>query len=346
MREADRDRGGAVSARPLVLSLFPGIGMLDMAFDAEGFCTVRGPDVIWGGDIRTWHPVADRFDGIIGGPPCQTFSALANLVRAQGRDVRFGNLIPEFERCVAEAEPAFFLMENVPAAPLPNVPGYGVHSFVMDHCALDGGDGHGLEQERKRRISFGLRDGRVVDLRRWITPAVFLLPAARRHGALSGHGEAPGQRDRTRRNAVLSDRRETPVAIGGSGKLKPSRQPSVTSSEGGRRYTEKRVGEGKALHPMATRAPVVSSAHQVEGRGRRRAGAVSSSDGSTAGMGTMRRYKLAEACRLQGLPEDFLSDSPFTAEGKLKAVANGVPLAMGRAVARAVAEAIGVEVPA
>jgi hypothetical protein len=33
---------------PLVLSLFPGIGLLDMAFEEEGFCVVRGPDLLWG----------------------------------------------------------------------------------------------------------------------------------------------------------------------------------------------------------------------------------------------------------------------------------------------------------
>lgn len=34
---------------PLVLSLFPGIGLLDMAFEEEGFTVVRGPDLLWGG---------------------------------------------------------------------------------------------------------------------------------------------------------------------------------------------------------------------------------------------------------------------------------------------------------
>ena len=34
-----------------MLSLFPGIGLLDMAFEEEGFCVVRGPDLLWGGDI-------------------------------------------------------------------------------------------------------------------------------------------------------------------------------------------------------------------------------------------------------------------------------------------------------
>jgi site-specific DNA-cytosine methylase len=66
--------------------------------------------------------------------------------------------------------------------------------------------------------------------------------------------------------------------------------------------------------------------------------AVTSSDG--AGKVKQVRYTLAEACRLQGLPENYLADAPFTAEGKLKAVANGVPLPMGRAIARAVSRAM------
>ena len=94
----------------LVLSLFPGIGLLDMAFEEEGFTVVRGPDVLWGGDIRRFHPPAGKFDGIIGGPPCQAFSRLAHMVRHNGLEPRFGNLIPEFERCVKEAMPRWFLI--------------------------------------------------------------------------------------------------------------------------------------------------------------------------------------------------------------------------------------------
>jgi len=45
---------------------FPGIGMLDRGFEDVGFCVVRGPDLIWGGDIRNFHPPAGRFAGVIG----------------------------------------------------------------------------------------------------------------------------------------------------------------------------------------------------------------------------------------------------------------------------------------
>src|SRR5581483_3105563 len=109
-----------MSDAPLVLSLFPGIGLLDMAFEQEGFCVVRGPDVLWGGDIRSFHPPSGVFDGVIGGPPCQAFSRLRHLVEHNGYQLA-ENLIPEFERCVCEARPTWFVMENVPGAPEPSI---------------------------------------------------------------------------------------------------------------------------------------------------------------------------------------------------------------------------------
>jgi DNA (cytosine-5)-methyltransferase 1 len=139
---------------PLVLSLFPGIGLLDRAFEAEGFTVVRGPDVLWGGDIREFHPPAGRFDGVIGGPPCQRFSPLANINRARyGEESLAPNLIPEFERCVAEASPAWFLMENVSRAPEPVVNGYVVRSQLLNNRWCGG------EQNRERRFSFGTAEG-------------------------------------------------------------------------------------------------------------------------------------------------------------------------------------------
>jgi DNA (cytosine-5)-methyltransferase 1 len=138
----------------LVLSLFPGVGLLDRAFEEEGFCVVRGPDVLWGGDVQRFHPPLMKFDGVIGGPPCQRFSSLSNINRVRyGEDSLAPNLIPEFERCVTEAAPAWFLMENVPRAPLPHVEGYGVVDRIWNN-QWSGGD-----QERVRRFSFGLRGG-------------------------------------------------------------------------------------------------------------------------------------------------------------------------------------------
>jgi len=137
----------------LVLSLFPGIGILDKGFEEAGFCIVRGPDLIWGGDIRKFHPPVDVFHGVIGGPPCQEFSALARIVRHRGYKPKYGNLIPEFVRVVREAAPVWFVMENVITAPIPEVDGYIVDPTILDNRWLGG------KQRRKHRFSFGSRHG-------------------------------------------------------------------------------------------------------------------------------------------------------------------------------------------
>ncbi len=132
---------------PLVLSLFPGIGLLDMAFELEGFCVVRGPDLLWGGDIRAFHPPEGAFAGIIGGPPCQMFSRLRHLNPNAG--AKHGNLIPEFERVVREAQPEWFIMENVEDAPIPDLIGYRVHAQMLRDVWVGG------VTSRMRRLSWG-----------------------------------------------------------------------------------------------------------------------------------------------------------------------------------------------
>lgn len=92
----------------LVLSIFPGIDLLGRAFEGEGFCVVRGPDVLWGGEAKGWHPPGGLFVGVVGGPPCQDKSQLAKLGNVKAED-----LTHEFLRIVEEAEPQWAVMENV-----------------------------------------------------------------------------------------------------------------------------------------------------------------------------------------------------------------------------------------
>lgn len=246
----------------LVLSLFPGIGLLDKAFEEEGFCVVRGPDVLWGGDVRRFHPPAGKFDGVIGGPPCQAFSRLAHMVRQNGLQPKFGNLIPEFERCVREAAPTWFLMENVPDAPTPDLAGpYHVHSFLLNNRQCVDEDGRPAKQNRVRRWSFGYRG----DRRPLMVKIELLENPIFERAALGG-----------------SDKREIPIKLGGSGKRK-----------------------------------------------------------TTLPFNAKSRLSLAGLCEKQGLPADFLDHFPFRTDAACKAIGNGVPLPMGRAIARAVKEAVG-----
>jgi DNA (cytosine-5)-methyltransferase 1 len=249
---------------PLVLSLFPGIGLLDRAFEEEGFCIVRGPDVLWGGDVRRFHPPAGVFEGIIGGPPCKPFSSLAHLNRHLGRAPRHPNLIPEYERCVAEAQPRWFLMENVPAAPVPQVSGYWpARNLRINNRHI------GEKQRRDRRFSFATRYD--------VTP----------HGI--GLDVSP--------DLVIFEN--------------PQVEYAVTSSGGG--IAGLKFDRGGTVRPSRTVAKALAAS----------------------------KRPVSELCELQGLPPDYLDDAPFHSDGKREVIANGVPLPMGRAVARAVKRAMG-----
>lgn len=174
----------------LVLSIFPGIDLLGKAFEEEGYCVVRGPDVLWGGDIYGFHPPVGVFEGVIGGPPCQAWSRLRRLLNATGSDVRHGNLIPEFERVVAEVRPLWFLMENVPEAPEPTVPDFLTTCILLNNRWVGG------VQHRERRFVFGTANGLSLLLETVLFEAVeFSL-------------------------AVTGDPRTVPVRLNGSGKPK------------------------------------------------------------------------------------------------------------------------------
>lgn len=154
----------------LVLSLFPNIGMLDRAFEEAGFCVVRGPDKLWGGDIINFHPPKDVFLGIIGGPPCQDFSSMRRIAPT-GYGLK---MLEQFVRVTVEASPEWWLMENV--ARVPTVTTLRGHIFAeLSHTyttqRFDINQGWYCDVTRLRHIQFGSKSGRLLNVaRRAVTP--------------------------------------------------------------------------------------------------------------------------------------------------------------------------------
>lgn len=139
----------------LVLSIFPGIDLLGRAFEEAGFCIVRGPDLLWGGDIRRFSPPSGVFWGIIGGPPCQDFSGLR-------RTAPTGNglaMLKEYKRVVRAARPEWFLMENVARVPDIEIEGYTTQRFDIN-------EGWYGVSTRLRHIQFGSLSGRLLNVTR------------------------------------------------------------------------------------------------------------------------------------------------------------------------------------
>ncbi|BAZ09329.1 cytosine-specific methyltransferase [Calothrix sp. NIES-4071] len=172
------------------LSLFSGGGGLDIAFHDAGFDIVQmveleakyvqtlqrnsSPEKWLEGskpiciDIKKYLPSSEfKVDFIIGGPPCQTFSAAGR--RAAGvsgiTDAR-GNLFQEYVRILKTLQPLGFLFENVYGIIGANNGvawqqiqqafkeiGYNIYFRILD--AAD----YGVPQHRERLFIIGLKQG-------------------------------------------------------------------------------------------------------------------------------------------------------------------------------------------
>lgn len=169
-----------------IISLFAGAGGLDLGFEKAGF------NVMWANeyDKDIWetyeknHPQTflDRrsitaigaddvpdCDGIIGGPPCQSWSEAGAL---RGADDKRGQLFFDFIRLLTAKQPSFFLAENVSGMligkhreALKNIQihfkeagvGYDLHFQMLNAKNFE------VPQDRKRVFFIGFRKDLNVD---------------------------------------------------------------------------------------------------------------------------------------------------------------------------------------
>jgi len=162
-----------------VISLFSGCGGLDLGFEKAGFQIPIANEydpTIWEtfienhphtklikGDIR--HIKSSDFpndiDGIIGGPPCQSWSEAGAL---RGIDDARGKLFYEYIRILKDKQPKFFLAENV-SGMLAARHKKAVENIVATFRAcgynvsikLVNAKDYGVAQERKRVFYIGFR---------------------------------------------------------------------------------------------------------------------------------------------------------------------------------------------
>ncbi|HIX09512.1 MAG TPA: DNA cytosine methyltransferase [Firmicutes bacterium] len=160
-----------------IVSLFSGAGGLDLGFEQTGFEVIYANEYdqsIWETYQKNHSAPLDKrdirdisadeipeCDGIIGGPPCQSWSEAGSL---RGINDARGRLFFEYIRILKAKKPLFFVAENV-SGMLAKIHESAVHSIMAEFDdagyavsikflnALD----YGVPQDRKRVFYVGTR---------------------------------------------------------------------------------------------------------------------------------------------------------------------------------------------
>ena len=160
-----------------LVSLFSGAGGMDLGFKKAGF------KIIWANEYdstiwKTYEKNHNTFldyrdireinsceipecDGIIGGPPCQSWSEAGAL---RGIDDERGRLFFDYIRILRDKQPKFFLAENV-SGMLSNRHSNAVKTIIslFEKCSYDvtidlvNAADYGVPQDRKRVFYIGFR---------------------------------------------------------------------------------------------------------------------------------------------------------------------------------------------
>ncbi|MBS5138729.1 MAG: HaeIII family restriction endonuclease [Clostridium sp.] len=172
-----------------VISLFSGCGGLDLGFERAGFHVpvanefdptiyetykINHPDThLIEGDIRQITKddiapfISGEVDGIIGGPPCQSWSEAGSL---RGIEDARGQLFYDYIRILQEFRPKFFLAENV-SGMLANRHSEAVQNIItlFKKAGYDvtltmvNAKDYGVAEERKRVFYIGFRKDLGID---------------------------------------------------------------------------------------------------------------------------------------------------------------------------------------
>lgn len=326
-----------------VISLFSGCGGLDLGFEKAGFkipvANEFDPSIyetfkrnhpqthLIEGDIRgvTRKDIEPYLygdiDGIIGGPPCQSWSEAGSL---RGIEDERGKLFYDYIRILENFRPKFFLAENV-SGMLANRHSSAVNNILkmFDHAGyavtltLVNAKDYGVAQERKRVFYIGFR--KDLDIK-------FVFP----RGSTSDDDKKITLRD------VIWDLQDTAVPAGEKNHHNPNAinnneyftgafSPIFMSrnrvkSWDEQAFTVQASGRQCQLHPSAPKMVKVDTndCRFVEGKEH-----------------LYRRMTIREVARIQGFPDDFTFIYRET-NNAYKMIGNAVPVNLAYEVARAI----------
>ena len=322
-----------------LISLFSGCGGLDLGFERAGFeipVANEFDSTIWNtfrmnhkstelltNDIRKLSndDFLDDIDGIIGGPPCQSWSEAGSQ---RGINDSRGKLFFDYIRILKDKQPKFFLAENV-SGMLANRHNAAVNNIIdmFRSCGynvtinLVNAKDYGVAQERKRIFYIGFRNDLNIN---------FNFP----EGSTANNSKKITLRDiiwdlQDSAIPAIENNRHNPNAknnneyyTGSYSTIFMSRNRVKSWDE--QAFTVQASGRHCQLHPQAPKMVFISKNVRqfVEGK-----------------ENLYRRMTIREIARIQGFPDDFKFDYRNVNDG-YKMIGNAVPVQLAYEIAMAI----------
>ena len=321
-----------------ITSLFTGAGGLDLGFKKAGFKTIWANEYdkdIWESYEKNFpHTKLDRRSitqissseipdsvGIIGGPPCQSWSEAGTL---RGIEDKRGQLFFEFIRVLRDKKPLFFLAENVSgmlasrhSEALEGIKRlFRESGYVLSFKLLNARDFR-VPQDRKRLFFVGYREdlGLKFEFPDGFEERVYLKDAIWdiRNSAIPAR-----EKNYTNGDACSLDNHE--YAIGGFSSMFMSRNRVRGWDE--LSFTIQAGGRHAPLHPQAPKMELIGKDKRrfVEGK-----------------EGLYRRLSVRECARIQSFPDEYKFYYKNVMAG-YKMVGNAVPVNLGYYLAKRIFE--------
>ncbi len=319
-------------------TFFAGAGGLDLGFSKAGFKCIYANEYdrdIWA-TYRFNHPhtsldtrsitdiPADEVpdcDGIIGGPPCQSWSAAGTL---RGIGDKRGQLFFDFIRILKAKQPKFFLAENVSGMLLPmhknaleNIKAmFKECGYNLSFKLLNASD-FGVPQDRKRVFFIGYRsdlglefsfpEGKTIKNKVSLFDTIndlkdTALPALHTQQTNGGLCKIPNHE----------------YMIGGFSTMYMSRNRVRSWNEVS--FTIQAGGRHAPLHPQAPKMELAGVDKRIF---------------VTGNEALYRRLSVRECARIQTFPDEFIFDYKNLATG-YKMIGNAVPVKLASAIAKAI----------
>lgn len=326
-----------------IISLFSGCGGLDLGFEKAGFDIPVANEF----DKNIWktfeinHPQTkllkedirkldtkdfpSEIDGIIGGPPCQSWSEAGSL---KGIEDDRGKLFYEYIRILKSVQPKFFLAENV-SGMLADRHSEAVKNILkmFEECGYDvsltlvNAKDYGVAQERKRvfyigfrkdlNIKFDFPKGSTEDDNKKITLRDIIWD-------LKDTAVPAGEKNQHNPSAINNNE----YFIGSYSPIFMSRNRVKSWDE--QAFTVQASGRQCQIHPQAPKMIKVdkNDCRFVEGK-----------------ENLYRRMTIREVARVQGFPDNFKFVYSNTNDA-YKMIGNAVPVNLAYEVACAIKKAL------